>query len=68
MADISPPHIERIGDPSTGPRENPSSPQRESEAVAVGRLAPREVPKKVTKIIPKIEPAEEDQHELDELA
>lgn len=62
MADISPPQIERIGDPSGESREN-ASPQHEAKTLASGKPAPREA----LKTIPKIEPAEES-HKLDEMA
>ena len=59
MADIAPPHIERLGDPDPGTREDPS-PQRRVKAAAAGKAASRG--------IPKIETTEEDQHKLDEMA
>jgi hypothetical protein len=64
MADISPPHIESIGDPGTGTREQPSS-QRRAKATAAGKSA---APREPLKTVPKIGPAEEDEHKIDELA
>jgi hypothetical protein len=60
MAEITPPRIESIGDPGSGPQDQPAQKPRVRNALAASPASPN---------TPEIsEPEEEEKHELDEMA
>jgi hypothetical protein len=60
MAEISPPRIESISDPNSGPQDQPAPNPRAKQDVAAKPAPPR---------VPEVSaPEEEDQHQLDEMA
>jgi hypothetical protein len=60
MAEITPPRIESISDPNSGPRDQPAQKPRAKAAVAA-KSVPQQAPEVSA-------PEEEDKHELDEMA
>jgi hypothetical protein len=60
MAEITPPRIESIADPGTGPQDQPAQRQH-AKAAAVAKSAPTKTPEIGY-------PGEDEKHKLDEMA
>jgi len=60
MAEITPPHIESISDPFTGPQDQ-NAPRPRAKAAAVGKHSPPRPPEISA-------PEDTEKHELDEMA
>jgi hypothetical protein len=60
MAEITPPRIESISDPNSGPPDQPGQKPR-AKAAAAGKAVPPQPPEVSA-------PEEEEKHELDEMA